>query len=133
MINPSVEEDKLFRILVADDSPEIRELLFEAFSSIGCAVTCVRDGLEALACLQTEPYDLLITDYRMPRLDGLALLRRLQAGNGCWRSVLITAQGTPDLVERAKRAGATLVLFKPFAIPDIIALVEAIKDRRPTH
>jgi CheY-like chemotaxis protein len=133
MVNPISGDDQQFRILVADDSPMIRELLFEAFSSIGYAVTCVRDGLEALACLQTESYDLLITDYRMPRLDGLALLRRLQAGNGCPRSVLITAQGTPDLVEHASQAGAAVVLFKPFAVPDLVAVVEAIQDRRPTH
>jgi CheY-like chemotaxis protein len=133
MINPSVEGGELFRILVADDSPIVRELLFEAFSSTGYAVTCVKDGLEALACLQTEPYDLVITDYRMPRLDGLAMLGCLGTGSDRPPSILITAHNDLDLVEDARQAGATLVLFKPFAIRDIIALVEAIKDRRPTH
>lgn len=64
----------LFRVLVANDSPEIRKLLFEVLSVIGCAVTCVKDGLEALASLQDRPYDLLVADYQMPRLNGLASL-----------------------------------------------------------
>ncbi|HWQ70431.1 MAG TPA: response regulator [Patescibacteria group bacterium] len=133
MVNPIPGDGQQFRILVADDSQEIRELLFEVFSSIGYAVTCVKDGLEALASLQAGSYELLITDYCMPRLDGLALLGRLQVGDGCPLSILITAQGTPDLIEQARQAGAAVVLFKPFAVPDLVALVEAIQDRRPTH
>src|SRR5574337_681229 len=69
MVDPSPDGGTLFRVLVADDSPETRELLFEALSVIGCAVTCVKDGLEALASLQARPYDLLVADYQMPRLN----------------------------------------------------------------
>lgn len=133
MVNPSPDDGQLFRILVADDNPEIRQLLFEALSSMGYAVTCAKDGLEALASLQAEPCDLLITDYRMPRLDGLALLRCLEAESNRPLSILITAQSAPNLVEDAKQAGATLVLFKPFAIPDLVALVEAIRDYPPAR
>ncbi|MDE2059760.1 MAG: response regulator [candidate division NC10 bacterium] len=133
MVNPSRDDGQLFRILIAGDSPEIRELLFEVFSSIGYAVSCAQDGLEALASLQAERYDLLITDYRMPRLDGLALLGCLDAGSNRPPSILITAQSAPNLAEEAKQAGATLVLFKPFAIPDLVALVEAIKDYPPAR
>ncbi len=133
MVDPSLDEGKLFRVLVADDSPETRELLFEALSLKECAVTCVKDGLEALASLLTGPYDLLITDYQMPRLNGLALLRCLQASTRCLPSILITGQSSPDLIEEAKRAGVTLVLSKPIAIPYLLSLVESIKAYRPTH
>lgn len=127
MVDPSLGGDKLFRVLVADDSSEIRELLFEALSSIACDVTCVKDGLEALASLQVGTYDLLITDYQMPRLDGLALLGCLQAGNCCLPSILITAQSSPNLIEEAKQAGATLVLRKPFEIFYLLSFVESIR------
>ena len=129
MADPIPEGAERFRILVADDNQEIRELLFEAFSSIGYAVTCVKDGLEALASLQAGLYDLLITDYCMPRLDGLALLERLKTGTGYPPSVLITGQSEPNLLEQARQAGATIVLFKPFAISDLLAIIDAIKDR----
>ena len=131
MVDQSLDEGKVFRILVADDSCEIREMLFEALSSIECGVTCVKDGMEALASLQVTPYDLLITDYQMPYLNGLALLRRLQAGSCCPPSILITGQNSPDLIEEAKQAGVTLVLLKPVAIPYLLSLVESIRDQQP--
>lgn len=127
MVDPSLDGDKVFRVLVADDSNEVRELLFEALSSMGCDVTCVKDGLEALASLQVGTYDLLITDYQMPRLDGLALLKYLQTGNCCLPSILITGHSSSDLIEEAKQRGATLVLRKPFAIPYLLSLVESIR------
>lgn len=127
MVDPSLDEGKVFRVLVADDSSEIRELLFEALSSIACDVTCVKDGLEALASLHVGTYDLLITDYQMPRLDGLGLLKYLQTRNCCLPSILITGHRSPDLIEEAKQAGATLVLPKPFEIFYLLSLVESIR------
>jgi CheY-like chemotaxis protein len=131
MVDPSLGDDKAFRVLVADDNCEIRELLFEALSSIECIVTCVKDGLEAFASLQAGVYDLLITDYQMPRLNGLALLRCLQTESCCPPSILITGHDPTDLIEEAKQAGATFVLFKPIAIPYLISLVESIRVQQP--
>ena len=133
MVDPSLDEGKLFRVLVADDSPETRELLFEALSLIECAVTCVKDGLEALASLQTEPYDLLIIDYQMPRLNGLALLKCLHLSPCCLPSIMITGQSSPDVIEEAKQAGVTFVLSKPVAIPYLLSLIESIRTHRPTR
>jgi len=128
--DPSRAAENAFHVLVADDSQETRELLFEALSSIDCTVTCVGDGLEALASLETEPYDLLITDYNMPRLNGLALLRRIQTFTCPLPAILITGQASSDVIEEAKRAGVILVIPKPIIIPLILSLVEFIRDRR---
>lgn len=135
-MSESRHEGRGFRVLVADDSCEIRELLFDALCAIGCTVTCVKDGLEALASLQARPYDLLITDYHMPRLNGLALLRCLQAGSHCPPSIVITGQSSPDVIQEARQAGVTLVIAKPFAIAHLLSLVESIKaqgDHRPAR
>lgn len=131
MVDPGPNEGAVFRVLVADDSGESRELLFEVLSSMECIVTCVKDGLEALATLQAEPFDLLITDYQMPRLDGLALLRCLQASTCCLPSILITGHHNPPaVIQEARQAGVTLVMTKPFAIPDLRSLVESIRTHR---
>ena len=130
MDDPSPPAKAACHVLVADDSQETRELLFEALSSIDCTVTCVGDGLEALASLETEPYDLLITDYNMPRLNGLALLRRIQTFTCPLPAILITGQASSDVIEEAKRAGVILVIPKPIIIPLILSLVEFIRDRR---
>jgi two-component system chemotaxis response regulator CheY len=132
MDDPSLEVGGAFHVLVADDSLEVRELLFEALSSIDCTVTCVGDGQEALASLEAGPYDLLITDYNMPRLNGMVLLRCSRAlAPRLAAAILITGQASPDVIDEAERAGATFVIPKPFAIPHILSLVEFIRDRRP--
>ena len=132
MDDPSLEAGGAFNVLVADDSREIREMLFEALSSIDCTVTCVEDGQEALTSLEAgRPYDLLITDYNMPCLNGVVLLRRTRALAPRLAAILITGQTSPDVIDEAKRAGATFVIAKPFAIPHILSLVEFIRDRRP--
>ncbi len=134
MVDPGPNEGDAFRVLVADDSSETRELLFEVLNSMECIVTCVKDGLEALAALQAEPFDLLITDYQMPRLDGLALLRCLQASTCCLPSILITGHHNPPaVIQEARQAGVTLVMTKPFAIPDLRSLVESIRTHRPAR
>jgi two-component system chemotaxis response regulator CheY len=130
MVDPSPDEGDAFRVLVADDSGEIRELLFEALSSIACIVTCVKDGLEALDSLQAKPFDLLITDYQMPRLNGLTLIRCLQAFTCCPPSILITGHNSPGLIEEAQQAGALHVVAKPFAVPRFLALVETIRSQQ---
>lgn len=131
MVDAGADGDRRFRVLVADDSGEIRELLFEALSSIQCRVTCVKDGLEALANLQAGTYDLLITDYEMPRLDGLALLRCLQTESCGPPSILITGHISPDRIEEAKQAGAALVLPKPVAIAYLLSLVKTLRAQQP--
>ena len=130
MDDPSLEVGGAFHVLVADDNQEIREMLFEALSAIDCAVTCVGDGQEALVNLEAGPYDLLITDYNMPRLNGMDLLRRTRALAPRLAAILITGQTSPDVIDEAERAGATFVIPKPFAIPHILSLVEFIRDRR---
>lgn len=104
-------------------------MLFEVLSSCDCAVTCVGDGLEALASLEGGPYDLLITDYHMPRLNGLALLRRIRTFTCDLPVILITGQASPDVIEEAKRAGVAFVIPKPVAVSLILSLVEFIRDR----
>lgn len=133
MVDPSLDGRDRFRVLVADDSSEIRELLFEALSSIECRVTCVKDGLEALASLQAGTYDLLITDHQMPHLSGLTLLRCLRPVGCCPPSILITAHSSPDLIEEAKQAGAALVLPKPVAIAYLLSLVKTIRAQQPPN
>jgi len=105
-------------------------MLFEALQSIDCAVTCAGDGLEALATLEADCYDLLITDYHMPRLDGLVLLRRIRTFTRPPPAILITGHTSPEVIEAAKHEGVAYVILKPFAISLVLSLVEFIRDQR---
>ncbi|HPC83554.1 MAG TPA: sigma-54 dependent transcriptional regulator [Thermoanaerobaculaceae bacterium] len=114
------------RVLVADDEPSFRELLADILEGAGHEVVAVRDGAEALAALERGRFDLVLADQRMPRLDGLELLRRVNERVGRPPVVMLTAFGTiPEAVE-AVRLGAADYLTKPLASP---AALLAVVDR----
>src|SRR5664280_1710652 len=112
------------RILVADDEPSFRELLADILEGAGHEVVEARDGAEALAALERGPFDLVLADQRMPRMDGLELLRRSRQLTAPPPLVMLTAYGTiPEAVE-AVRLGAADYLTKP--LPSPAALLAAV-------
>ncbi len=109
------------RVLVVDDDPGLRYTLREILESAGLDVDDAADGLAALEHLQAQPAQLVITDLRMPRLDGMELLRRL-AGQSP-RVVVITAHGSERQAVEAMKAGAYDYFRKPFETEELLAVV----------
>jgi len=105
------------RILLAEDSDVTRERLGGALRASGYAVVTARDGAEALASFEREPADLVLSDHRMPRLDGLGLLRALRARVAV-PFVLYSAGAEPELASRAARLGAACCLAFPFRLEE---------------
>lgn len=66
------------RVLIVDDEPGIREIVSELLSDEGYAVRCAQDGIEALDAVEDDTFDLVVSDVKMPRLDGLGLVRELR-------------------------------------------------------
>src|SRR5512147_2598060 len=69
------------RVLVVDDDPGMREMLLLAMRRHGYEAEAATDGLDALARLGEHPFDVVLTDLQMPRLDGLGLMRRIHAAD----------------------------------------------------
>ncbi len=115
------------RILVADDEPSFRALLRDILERSGHSVVEAADGLEALAAAQKQPFQLILTDQRMPRMGGIELLRKLRESGATPPIVMLTAYGTiPEAVE-AVRLGAADYLTKPLASPAaLIAVVSRL-------
>ncbi len=114
------------RILVVDDEEGLREFISETLAGAGHAVSLAADGLEALTQLRARAFDLLITDLKMPRLDGLELLRRIQGGEHAGMEVLVlTAHGSVETAVEAMRLGAFDYLQKPIHSPEELRLLVA--------
>lgn len=103
-------------ILVAEDDADIRANLQRLLRLEGYRVSAVADGCAALAAVQAQPPDLLLTDAMMPRLDGEALLRLLRADARFAQLpvLLLTARAGPEDRQRAMAAGACAVVTKPY-------------------
>ena len=115
----------MLRILLAEDDQVMREYLTRALERSGYAVTAVDRGTAAIPLLETETFDLLLTDIVMPEMDGIELAQR--AGEMCkdLRVMFITGFAAVTL-----KAGKTMpqarVLSKPFHLRDLVAEVDRL-------
>ncbi|MBN2631738.1 MAG: response regulator [Rhodobacteraceae bacterium] len=114
------------RILVVDASLTLREMLRQTLTEAGFTVTLAEDGLDALDRLADAPPDLVLTELALPRLDGLGLLAAIRSGSVApfVPIVVLTADCTATAQDRARAAGASGMIIKPF---DEAALVESLR------
>lgn len=116
------------RILVADDEPNLRRVLAAILSREGYEVTQAADGAEALELLNAE-VDVVITDLKMPRVDGMEVLKTVSSNHPAVPVIMITAFGSIDNAVAAVKAGAFDFIEKPFEQEQIRQIVEkAVKQ-----
>ncbi|MBI5548111.1 MAG: response regulator [Deltaproteobacteria bacterium] len=105
----------MWSILLVDDSRVVREVLKVYLIARDVRLVDAADGVEALAAIQVEAPDVVVTDLRMPRLDGAELCRTLhsQPRTKQLPVIILTSHLTPDVEMRCREAGAAAVLAKP--------------------
>jgi DNA-binding NtrC family response regulator len=111
------------RVLVVDDDAGVRFTLREILEGEGLLVDEAEDGAAALERFDASPAQLVVTDLRMPRMDGLELLRRLAARSPAPRVVVVTAHGSERQAVEAMKAGAWDYFRKPFENDELVAVV----------
>ena len=119
-----MKDDPTARILIADDEDGLRWVLEKGLRGAGYEVTSVRDGDAAIRAFETEPFDLVFLDVRMPGTDGLAVLVRLRQIRTDALVVVMTAHGTMDTAIQAMQRGAYDYLAKPFDIDEVLLVAE---------
>jgi two-component system, OmpR family, response regulator MprA len=117
------------KLLVVDDDPALSRTLRRALSVEGYAVDCAADGLEALDRLGGEDYDAVVLDVSMPRLDGLAVCRRLRQRRDRTPVLMLTARDEVRDRVSGLDAGADDYLVKPFALDELNARLRALLRR----
>jgi two-component system NtrC family response regulator len=112
------------RLLVVDDEVTQREMLASILSRAGFEVETAAEGEEALDRLDRESFDLVLTDQKMPGMDGLTLLRRVREVRPSLPIVLMTAHGSVSAAVAAIKHGAADYLTKPFEKEELIVVLE---------
>jgi DNA-binding NtrC family response regulator len=118
------------QVLVVDDEVKLGKLVAEALELDGHAVTRVAGGRAALVELARGGFDVLLTDLRMPEVDGLEVLKAAQALPTPPAVVMMTAYGTAENAVAAMKAGAADYLTKPFAMDEVRLRVRRLAEQR---
>jgi len=110
------------KVLIADDELAICRSCKKTLTLEGCDVDIVHHGLEAMTALEKNSYDLLVTDLRMPKMDGMQLLSAIKEKGLNVKVVMITGYGTVRTAVEAIKRGAFDYLSKPFAADELAAV-----------
>lgn len=112
------------RVLVVDDNEVFRRPLQRSLEAAGYEVVAVPSGEDALDILDRSTVDLVLTDRRLPEMDGVHLTRRIKAVHPTLAIVVMTAYGTIESAVEARRYGADDYIEKPFEIPDLLLVLD---------
>ena len=125
------------RVLIVDDAPDTVEVLSRNLASHGFRVTSAASAMEAIGILESTPVDLVITDYRMPGVDGMDLTRHVRENAPDTEVVMITGYGSIGNAVAAMKAGAGEYLTKPFTDAELFDAIsralDALEARRLAH
>jgi DNA-binding NtrC family response regulator len=122
------------RILIVDDEEQMRDLLVKVLEKGGYQVAVSAEGAQALAMLEREPADLVVTDVRMPGMGGMEALRAIKELNPDIVVIIMTAFGSIDQAVQAVKDGAYDYINKPFKIEEMLLTIDkALEERRLRH
>jgi len=129
-----MQTDRKIKILVVDDSDNIRRMVRTVLRQLGFAeIGEASDGLQALSKLKTGAYDLLISDWNMPNLDGISLLRMIRGDADLkdLKVLMVTAEAEKGHVIEAIKAGINDYVVKPFSADILEKKIEKIFGAGP--
>ncbi len=114
-------------ILVVDDNPSMLKTLADILDARGFGVYSASSGAEALKILQNHHVDILLTDVRMPDMNGVALYREIRTTHPNLTTFLMTAYAADDIIQQGMKEGIKTVLSKPLDIDFLLTLFLAVK------
>src|SRR4030042_738860 len=119
------------RILVVDDEKPIRDFLFEALTQLGgFSIELAGNGEEALKKIEKENFDLVLTDMKMPKMDGLQLIAEIAKFKPETLMVLLTGHGSIDSALEAMKRGASDYLTKPINLDELMLRLRKVLEER---
>lgn len=119
------------KIMVIDDENIVGKRLKPALEKTGDIVETFEEGEKALARFAQEPFDIVVTDIRMDKIDGIEILERVLAASGRTKVIIITGYATVEIAREALSKGAFDFIAKPFKPSDLRAIIErASKELR---
>lgn len=117
------------RLLLVEDDDKIASFIQKGFKAEGFAVDRAADGVAGLDLAVTEPYDVVVVDIMLPKMDGLALIGRMRREKVMTPVIILSAKGEIDDRIKGLQTGGDDYLSKPFAFSELLARVQALIRR----
>ncbi|PYN24338.1 MAG: hypothetical protein DMD99_11445 [Candidatus Rokuibacteriota bacterium] len=118
------------RILVVDDAGPVVILCVNVLQALGYSIRAANRGETAIELCRKEPFDLLVVDYKMPGMNGFEVLGQARQIRPRMACMLMTAHGTPDIINEATRLGFDYILLKPFTPSELRGAVDKVLASR---
>ena len=118
------------KILIAEDEEITLKHLRYALEKEGYNLTCVNNGIDALAKLEKEGFDILIADIKMPGMDGLTLLGKVKEKYPDTEVIIVTGFGSIESAVNAMKQGATDYVTKPFNLDELNLKIKKIQEKK---
>ncbi len=131
--SPDLRHARGVRLLVVEDEPGLRDGLVDLLTADGHQVVAAADGVAGLEAGVADPFDVVVLDVMLPRLDGLEVCRRLRAARPGTPILLLTARGSEDDKVRGLGDGADDYVTKPFSARELLARIRALGRRAPAE
>ncbi len=115
-------------VLLIEDTDEIRENITEILEMHGFEMLCACNGEEGMHLLQAHRPDIIVSDIKMPRINGFQLLQMVRAENKTANIpfIFISASAQKEDIEKGREAGAYAYLIKPFSAEELISMIHAL-------
>lgn len=119
------------KVLLVEDDSMLQEVLKETLEGFGCAVMCSDNGYEAIKLIKKEQFDVIISDIKMPKMDGISLLETLKSMNVTVPVVMMTGYSQYN-DQQVEYAGGVVLLEKPFSREKLKELFDEYMMLLPT-
>ncbi len=121
------KQAKNMRVLLVDDEPVNVQSLANVVRRSGYDITTIADPVQALSVYSEWPFDVVISDVRMPNMSGLELLKAIKAKDPACRVILITGHNDAEIVSAAIKDQAWALMTKPLNVETVINMLEKIE------
>jgi len=118
------------KVLLVEDDQWVRDSLRRFFANENCALMAVETGEDALEIIKDNDCDIVITDYRLPGMDGLEFLKKAQRLNARFKKILLTAYMTEAVISEAFRLGVHEFIEKPFSTEDLEEALARVLEKK---
>ncbi len=113
------KSDEPLRLIIIDDEPIVGKRLKQVFSKMGFHVDIFTNPLSALKFMENNPFDIVVTDFKMEELDGMEILGKVKQLNPKARVIIITGYAKPETAKEAFKSGVFDFMVKPFRLDEL--------------